>query len=449
MKNYILFISFFCFPICIASQTWSNLFTHNKEIKQISVATTTTETEVAVADSEGLFIYDNFSGVSKRFRNYTYTFENQSFTADFTKITHLEYLDRELLISTNESGTEGNFLMFEAGDFVAGIPVYVKYLREDYFDKYYTIFELPNSNENWAAEFDLIEKEFDPFGSPVSNDVAAYNLSDMTEPDANTILVMLDASQNKIVSSFDFSVKTFDMSRLPFNTMKQIEWIDQIPYDDGQRYDHLWVSTDKGFGVYISDSGRNIQNWNHVDWYFYNKENSDLRSNNIDYFERVELGRGSTGQPRKNLVGFSNDTGPVFYWIDGVFGDVCSYTSSNSILSSSKSINDIDQDGSGKVYIAQGTSIIKLDLLQLSCETSSADELRKTNFSVFPNPTDNLLVFSHSLTNYRIFNLLGQQVVNSYSEAKSIDVSLLSPGTYFIKGTRLDESTIKITFTIQ
>jgi Leucine-rich repeat (LRR) protein len=72
-----------------------------------------------------------------------------------------------------------------------------------------------------------------------------------------------------------------------------------------------------------------------------------------------------------------------------------------------------------------------------SCNLSVEENLIDTNFTLYPNPVNDILNLStkqqtkiYSLT---IYNLLGQQVQTTTSPNKSIDVSILKTGSYFVK----------------
>jgi hypothetical protein len=71
--------------------------------------------------------------------------------------------------------------------------------------------------------------------------------------------------------------------------------------------------------------------------------------------------------------------------------------------------------------------------------TASVNDLKKFNFSAYPNPASNNLNLSASknIDNVEIFNLIGQKVlhVNPNKISTSINVSTLNSGIYIIKTT--------------
>lgn len=71
--------------------------------------------------------------------------------------------------------------------------------------------------------------------------------------------------------------------------------------------------------------------------------------------------------------------------------------------------------------------------------TASVDDLKKFNFSAYPNPASNNLTISASknIENVEIFNLIGQKVMSlsPNTNTKSVDVSNLNTGVYILKAT--------------
>lgn len=71
--------------------------------------------------------------------------------------------------------------------------------------------------------------------------------------------------------------------------------------------------------------------------------------------------------------------------------------------------------------------------------TASVDDLKKFNFSAYPNPATNNLTISASknIENVAIFNVIGQKVMSvaPNSNTKSLDVSNLNTGVYILKAT--------------
>lgn len=79
------------------------------------------------------------------------------------------------------------------------------------------------------------------------------------------------------------------------------------------------------------------------------------------------------------------------------------------------------------------------DLTVVKNSTASVEDLKKFNFSAYPNPASNNLTISASknIENVEIFNLIGQKVMGltPNTNNKRIDVSSLNTGVYVLKAT--------------
>jgi len=79
------------------------------------------------------------------------------------------------------------------------------------------------------------------------------------------------------------------------------------------------------------------------------------------------------------------------------------------------------------------------DFSIIESTTASVEDLKKFNFSAYPNPALNNLTISASknIENVEIFNLIGQKVMSlsPNSDNKTIDVSNLNTGVYILKAT--------------
>lgn len=101
-------------------------------------------------------------------------------------------------------------------------------------------------------------------------------------------------------------------------------------------------------------------------------------------------------------------------------------------------------DGVTKVrfqYFNQNVGYFKYidDLSVVKTSTASVEDLKKFNFSAYPNPASNNLTISASknIQNVEIFNVIGQKVMSltPNTNNKSIDVSNLNTGVYVLKAT--------------
>lgn len=113
------------------------------------------------------------------------------------------------------------------------------------------------------------------------------------------------------------------------------------------------------------------------------------------------------------------------------------------------SVNNFTVAANGTYYVAfhaflpttsptQGSSSLRVDLVNLSLATGLNDGLNPGGVSVFPNPSNgifNLRVMKFENANIRVFDVLGQEVYNTrMSDINTmIDLSNQSKGIYFVK----------------
>ena len=83
----------------------------------------------------------------------------------------------------------------------------------------------------------------------------------------------------------------------------------------------------------------------------------------------------------------------------------------------------------------------------ITCENLSLNDVAFANFSLSPNPTTDILnvTTDRIIDSLEVYNILGQKVLMSETNANntSINVSQLSPGTYFIQATSDNNITTK------
>ena len=104
-------------------------------------------------------------------------------------------------------------------------------------------------------------------------------------------------------------------------------------------------------------------------------------------------------------------------------------------------VADFDNDGDIDIatidYIGNDLNWFKNDLIVLSSPDFNLKEI-----SIYPNPVINRLNFKGTLEHnfeVRVYNVLGEQVlVKSLTADKSLDVSYLNSGIYFIKFKDVD-----------
>ncbi|TVZ47371.1 T9SS type A sorting domain-containing protein [Olleya sp. Hel_I_94] len=75
--------------------------------------------------------------------------------------------------------------------------------------------------------------------------------------------------------------------------------------------------------------------------------------------------------------------------------------------------------------------------LDITDSTLSVMDIENINFKLYPNPTDGLVSFISNIqvTNFKVYNILGQQVIdkNPNSKEATLDLSQIKSGSYFIK----------------
>jgi len=74
-----------------------------------------------------------------------------------------------------------------------------------------------------------------------------------------------------------------------------------------------------------------------------------------------------------------------------------------------------------------------VDQIKYSTTTTSVNELSKTETLLYPNPTNQVLNFSQTLTDFEVYNIYGQVVIPKIQSANSIDTEGLTDGIYFIR----------------
>ncbi len=103
-------------------------------------------------------------------------------------------------------------------------------------------------------------------------------------------------------------------------------------------------------------------------------------------------------------------------------------------------IADLNSDGTNEYLIGNkrgGVSLFSYNMVSTSIQESV--ETKPIEFSIWPNPSDNILnigigIQNSSDLNLRIINALGQQLMsNTINDNQQINISRLSPGVYFVE----------------
>jgi hypothetical protein len=94
-------------------------------------------------------------------------------------------------------------------------------------------------------------------------------------------------------------------------------------------------------------------------------------------------------------------------------------------------------DGTSGSYYNLSTGIIDSVFNTLG-DPSILDE----NFTIYPNPTADLLNFSMELEKVEVYNAYGQLVLTNVLNSKSISVENLANGIYFIRSGNINKKFI-------
>ena len=95
-----------------------------------------------------------------------------------------------------------------------------------------------------------------------------------------------------------------------------------------------------------------------------------------------------------------------------------------------------------QVIIGYSTNIVDKICLTESCIGMSSETVQISELNVYPNPATNILNIDADFEKLEIMNLLGETVLTVNQQVQSVDISELSIGTYFIKSTINNTSSI-------
>jgi len=153
----------------------------------------------------------------------------------------------------------------------------------------------------------------------------------------------------------------------------------------------------------------------------------------VDYFAK---------QDRKLHIALSDQTGVIRA---GCFGDeaievkvgygtvTCQITIPNNLLSAKVYSAYLTESNGPSPFWGSGNHIWKINQYNVLLDGRLGDD---TFFNIHPNPVKDILNIKTNnleLKNYNIYNMLGQQIVSGILENKTINVSELINGMYFIR----------------
>ncbi|MGB3453520.1 MAG: T9SS type A sorting domain-containing protein [Moheibacter sp.] len=133
------------------------------------------------------------------------------------------------------------------------------------------------------------------------------------------------------------------------------------------------------------------------------------------------------------------DDGTVSWFENNGFGEF----SEQIIISNTnnRSVYSTDIDGDGKFDILTASFYEGRIAWYKNLGYLGTDDFNRTNFTIYPNPTNGLLNIqsNEKIIKIEVMNLLGQTLLN-FSNADKIDISHLSKGIYLLKIRDIEEN---------
>ncbi len=92
-------------------------------------------------------------------------------------------------------------------------------------------------------------------------------------------------------------------------------------------------------------------------------------------------------------------------------------------------------NGQTSVKNNSNTQIVLSPIIEFKIDTLSTENIEKTDFTIYPNPTTEIINVPTELIGkkYKIYNILGEEIYNDKIESTKLNVQSLSDGVYFIK----------------
>ncbi|GEM_PF-2860768 len=145
-----------------------------------------------------------------------------------------------------------------------------------------------------------------------------------------------------------------------------------------------------------------------------------------------EEGINTSGASDSSVDGFMNITNDYDSWVTNTFTFTATTT---SVVIYVRSLNSVDGD----------TEVFYDNFSLVDTASLSVNEFVGSNFKLFPNPSSGIINVESTIgfDAISIHNTMGQEVYYSTSLAKSIDISNLRSGVYFVKLFSNGKSVIK------
>lgn len=141
-----------------------------------------------------------------------------------------------------------------------------------------------------------------------------------------------------------------------------------------------------------------------------------------------------------SIENFSNYDEKIFYYLGNgsTFSNKVIVESLGNSVSLQKNLCLGDLNNDNKIDFVTSYYFIKTVKYFINNSTLSLEDLNseKSNFFIFPNPSNDLINWSSEFEINRIiiYNILGELVLNKIVTSNTLDISEIGNGTYFIKG---------------
>ncbi len=150
-----------------------------------------------------------------------------------------------------------------------------------------------------------------------------------------------------------------------------------------------------------------------------------------------------TASTDSNIVGYN------IYRADNIYG---SFVKLNTIHITSTSYMDLTPLAGNSVYMVRAVKLenrssasyynLSTGIIDSVFTTLGDPSILDENFTIYPNPTTDVLNFSMELERVEVYNVYGQLVLTNILNAKSISVENLANGIYFIRSGNINKKFI-------
>ncbi len=195
---------------------------------------------------------------------------------------------------------------------------------------------------------------------------------------------------------------------------------------------------DYGTSIYTGDDIELLTGWNYQHYGVFDG------SLNFSGYLKVDVSKSDCMEKELQFNGVNahvvvdNDTiktdGPGFVFPVYGLGYSLNYDSTNGVYTVTGDFNVIE--------LGYSTNSVNKICYSEYCLDVSAESLESPEIKVFPNPAENIINIDADFEKLEIVNLLGETVLAVNQQVKSVDVSGLATGTYFVKATNGNTSSM-------